>query len=148
MKTEKEVISTVNHLLEICNERIQGYKKAAEKVKDPMLNKVFYRYISQTEGFASELAKHSNEKNPSNISTRPIGDAWRLWMDMKAAITNGGTEAMLGACETGENAAIRNYEKAMEEDLPLGVKNIVIKQLAEIKLALNEIKRLKSELKK
>jgi uncharacterized protein (TIGR02284 family) len=147
MKTEKEVISTVNHLLEICNERIQGYKKAAEKVKEPMLNKIFYRYISQTENFVTELAKYSDVKNPATISTRPIGDAWRLWMDMKAAITNGSNEAMLGACETGEKAAIRNYEEAMQEDLPLGVKNIVVKELAEIKLALNEIQKLKSDLK-
>jgi uncharacterized protein (TIGR02284 family) len=145
MKTEKEVVSTVNHLLEICNERIQGYKKAAEKVKDPMLNKVFYRYISQTEGFVSELAKFSQEKNA--MSTRPIGDAWRLWMDMKAALTNGSTEAMLGACETGEKAAIRNYEKSLEEELPLGVKNILVKQLAEVKLALSEIQKLKSQVK-
>jgi uncharacterized protein (TIGR02284 family) len=147
MKTEKEVISTVNHLLEICNERIQGYKKAAEKVKDPMLNKVFYRYISQTENFVMELAKYSDVKNPASVSTRPIGDAWRVWMDMKAAITNGSNDAMLGACETGEKAAIRNYEEAMNEDLPLGVKNIIVKHLAEMKLALGEIQKLKRELK-
>lgn len=143
MRTQREVISSVNHLIEVCNERILGYRKASEKVNDPALSSLFEQYARQTEGFARELAPFSDEYEASNVGTRPIGDGWRLWMDLKSALTNGDRISMIEACLTGENSAIRNYEEALEEDLPSGVKAIVLRQWREIKQARQDIKMRK-----
>lgn len=138
MKSHSEVISEVNHLFEVLNERIAGYRKAAENVNDVELKSLFEMYAGQSENFERELLPFSDEISAKDIGTRTIGDAWRVWMDLKAAVTKGGKEAMLGACITGEDAAIRNYQDAIEEDLPLDLKDILRKQLAEIK-AVKEI---------
>ncbi|MFN6944798.1 MAG: PA2169 family four-helix-bundle protein, partial [Cytophagaceae bacterium] len=146
MKEQKEVVSTVNDLIEVCNERIQGYRTASKDVKDRELSSLFEQYARQTEDFIKELVPYSDETNPEEIGTRFVGNTFKMWMDLKAAITNGGKEAMLGACVTGEDAAIRSYENNLEENLPNEVRNIIVKQLGEIKSAFANIKAKKDAL--
>lgn len=144
MKNQKEVESAVNHLLEICNERREGYRKAAENVKDSSLKMLFEKYAQQSQKFAEELTPFSDKNDPSEAGTRIISDTWRVWMDMKSALTNGGREALVEASITGEQAAIRNYEDALEDnDLPVNVRSIVERQLSAIKSAYQDIKMKK-----
>jgi uncharacterized protein (TIGR02284 family) len=140
---KKEVVSDVNHLLEICNERIEGYKNASKNVKDAELISVFEKYVQQTKNFQSELIPFSDKTSGKEAGTRVIADTWRVWMDMKAALTNGSRESIVNACITGEEAAIRNYEDTLEDDLPFDLRNIVERQLSEIKSALEHIKTYK-----
>jgi uncharacterized protein (TIGR02284 family) len=93
-----------------------------------------------------ELMPFSDETNPEEIGTRFIGDTFKMWMDLKAAVTNGGKEAMLGACVTGEMAAIRSYENNLEENLPMELRNVIVRQLGEIKSAYENIKSKKEAL--
>lgn len=140
MKNQKEVQSDVNHLLEICNERIEGYRNAAKNVKDAQLKSVFEKYAQQTVKFQQELLPFSDKTSAEEVGTRIIGDTWRVWMDMKAALTNGSRESLVNASITGEEAAIRNYEDTLDEDLPMDLRSIVERQLSEIKSAYNHIK--------
>jgi uncharacterized protein (TIGR02284 family) len=135
-----EVVSDVNHLLEICNERIEGYRNAAKNVKDAELKSVFEKYAQQTEKFQQELLPFSDKTSAKDAGTRVIADTWRVWMDMKAALTDGSRSSLINASITGEEAAIRNYEDCLEDDLPMDLRNIVERQLAEIKSAYNHIK--------
>lgn len=144
MKDHKEVISDVNHLLEVCNERIEGYRNAAKNVKDVELKSVFEKYAQQTKKFEEELLPFSDYSSAEEAGTRVMGDTWRVWMDMKAALTDGGREAMVNACITGEENAIGNYEDELSEDLPSDLRSILERQLAEIKSALTHIKTFKS----
>lgn len=143
MKTQHEVISNINHIIEVLNERVLGYKKGADNVEDPTLKSIFNKYALQAENFIRDLEKFS-DKTAEELGTRPQGDAWRIWMDIKSALTSGGRDAMLGACITGEEAAIRNYEDVIEdEDLPVDIGNKLKRQLEEINMAYNHIKSLK-----
>ncbi|WMJ73569.1 PA2169 family four-helix-bundle protein [Cytophagaceae bacterium ABcell3] len=146
MKEQKEIISKINDLIEVCNERVQGYRTAAKDVNDQELTSLFEQYARQTEDFVKELMPYSDEINPEEIGTRTIGDAWKIWIDLKASITKGGREAILGACITGEQAAIRAYEDNLEENLPMELRNIIVKQLGELRSALGNIKAKKEAL--
>jgi uncharacterized protein (TIGR02284 family) len=145
MKSHKEVVSDVNHLLEICNERIEGYRNAAKNVKDAELKSVFEKYAQQTVKFQEELLPFSDYSSPEEAGTRVIADTWRVWMDMKAALTDGSREALVNASITGEEAAIRNYEDELDEDLPMDLRSILERQLSEIKSAYNHIKTFSSD---
>ena len=113
-----EVVSEVHHLMEVLNERVNGYQKAIENVDDPEAVSLFEEYKNQALEFENELRSFS-DVNPEELGTRMQGDIWHFWMDLKGAITNKSTESMLGACITGENAAIRNYNDVLDdEDLP------------------------------
>jgi uncharacterized protein (TIGR02284 family) len=136
----KEVVSDVNHLLEVCNERIKGYQNAAKNVKDAELKSVFEKYAQQTKKFEQELLPFSDYSSPDEAGTRVISDTWRVWMDMKAALTDGSRESMVNASITGEENAISNYEDTLDDDLPSDLRVIIERQLSEIKSAYNHIK--------
>ncbi|HET6244200.1 MAG: PA2169 family four-helix-bundle protein [Bacteroidetes bacterium] len=139
MKNQKEVQSDVNHILEVCNERIEGYMNAAKNVKDVELKSVFEKYAQQTKKFQQELLPFSDKSSPEEAGTRIIADTWRVWMDMKAALTDGGREAIVNASVTGEENAIKNYEDELDEEIPMDLRSILEKQLSEIKSAYNHI---------
>jgi uncharacterized protein (TIGR02284 family) len=145
MKDHKDVVSDVNHLLEVCNERIEGYRNAAKNVKDAELKSVFEKYAQQTVKFQGELLPFSDFTSAEEAGTRFIADSWRVWMDMKAALTNGSRESLVNASITGEEAAIRNYEDALDDEIPMDLRNILERQLSEIKSAYNHIKTFSSD---
>ncbi len=59
---------------------------------------------------------------------------------MKSVLTSGDTEAIINACVTGEEAAIKNYEEALKKEWLTGsVGSILQEQLSGIKEAVNEI---------
>ncbi|MFN3402852.1 MAG: PA2169 family four-helix-bundle protein [Cytophagaceae bacterium] len=142
MKTINEVKTNINHLLEVLNERITGYRKASENVTDPEFKTMFDSYSLQAADFQKELMPYSSI-SPEEAGTRVQGDAWRFWMDMKAALTTSETKAMVNASITGEEAAIKNYEEILDDDIPVELRNILNKQLVEIKSAYNKLKSYK-----
>lgn len=143
MKTQNEIISGVDHLIEICNERKEGYKKAAENVKDFNLKTLFEKYAQQSFMFSQELLHFTDKNTAKDVGTRFVADSWRVWMDIKAALTSKSESAILEACVTGEDAAIRNYQDVIEDkELPQNIKSIVQKQLNEIRSARIAIKEL------
>lgn len=145
MKNQKEVQSDVNHLLEVCNERIEGYQNAAKNVKDAELKSVFEKYAQQTKKFEEELLPFSDKSSAEEAGTRVIADTWRVWMDMKSALTDGSREALVKASITGEEAAIRNYEDELDEDIPMDLRSVLERQLSEIKSAYEHIKTFRQD---
>jgi uncharacterized protein (TIGR02284 family) len=47
--------------------------------------------------------------------TRITGKFFRVWMDVKAALTNKDRKAILISCEYGEDVAVDTYEKALSD---------------------------------
>lgn len=141
---EKQTISVVNHMIEVLNERILGYRKAADNVKDSQAKSVFTEYSMQAENFADELVPFTEKYTKDDLGTRAHGDAFRFWMDIKSAVTAGGKNAMIEACKTGEDAAIRNYEEALDnKELDAEIRGILSKHLSEIKTAKARIDSMK-----
>ena len=48
--------------------------------------------------------------------TLTIGKFFRVWMDVKAALTGKDRKAILNSCEYGEDIAKDTYEKALENE--------------------------------
>jgi uncharacterized protein (TIGR02284 family) len=72
----------------------------------------------------------------------------RGWIDLKSAITSQDESAILAECERGEDSAVQEFEKAMRNDLPPPVRDIVSRQYSEIKSAHDRIKTLRDAAKK
>ena len=72
MAQQKEVISTVNGLIETLKDGEKGFKEAADAVKDPQLKSLFQEYSQQRSRFANELrtqAKSLGESDPEKTSS-------------------------------------------------------------------------------
>jgi len=149
MKEEKEVISTIHNLIETLKDGQEGFKQAAEGVKDPRLKSLFNEYSQQRSGFATELqsqARVLGESEPETSSSA-AGALHRAWINLKSAVTSGDDRAILAECERGEDSAVEEYKKAMNDNLSASLRGIVARQFAQIKEAHDRIKNLRDTTK-
>ena len=145
MAQQKEIISTVNGLIETLKDGQEGFKQAADAVKDPNLKSLFGGYSQQRFRFANELqnqARSLGESDPEKSSSA-AGAMHRAWINLKSAITSGDDHAILAECERGEDSAVNEYKKAMEDNLSSPLREIVSRQYSEVKSAHDRIKSLR-----
>jgi uncharacterized protein (TIGR02284 family) len=149
MKEEKEVISTINNLIETLKDGQEGFKQAAEGVKDPELKSLFNEYSQQRSRFAAELQSQAaslGEPEPESSSSA-AGAVHRAWINLKSAVSRGDDHAILVECERGEDSAVEEYKKAIDDVLSVPVRDMVSRQYAEIKKAHDRIKHLRDSTK-
>jgi uncharacterized protein (TIGR02284 family) len=147
MKEQKEI---VDDLIETLKDGQEGFKQAAEGVKDPQLKSIFNRYSQQRSRFAAELqsyAERLGESKPEGSSSA-AGALHRAWINVKSPVTRGDDYAILAECERGEDSAVNEYKKAIENGLAAPVREVVSQQYAEIKRAHDNIKNLRDAAKK
>src|SRR5438552_11920908 len=117
MSQQKEIISTINDLIETLKDGQEGFRQASAAVKDSQLKSLFSEYSLQRAKFAGELQNEAitlGEHDPENTGSA-AGTMHRAWINLKAAITSQDEHAILAECERGEDSAVSEYKKAMEE---------------------------------
>ncbi len=145
MSQTKEVISTLNSVIETLKDGQEGFRQAAEAVKDSQLKSLFSELSLQRSKFAGELQNHiiqMGEPDPEDSSST-AGALHRAWINMKSAITSQDDHAILSECERGEDSAVAEYKKAMEADLPSPARDLVSRQYSDIKAAHDRVKALR-----
>ena len=149
MAKQKEIISTLNSLIETLKDGQEGFKQAAEAVKDPSLKSLFSEFSLQRSQFAGELqaeALQMGESEPEESSSAS-GAMHRAWINLKSAVTSGDDHAILAECERGEDSAVKEYKEAMEEDLSSPVSDLISRQYARVQSAHDCIKQLRDAAK-
>ena len=147
MDNEK-VIGIVNDLIRINNDRVVGYGKAIDELKDEDadLKILFQRYISESRQYTEELRTEVTRLggDPADDTTQS-GKVYRVWMDLKAAITGHDRKTVLNNCEFGEDAAQKAYDTALNADIDLepSLRELIIRQKASLKVVHDEVKRLR-----
>jgi uncharacterized protein (TIGR02284 family) len=146
MSQQKEIISTINGLIETLKDGQQGFREASEAVKDTQLKSLFNEYSLQRAQFAGELQSKAiglGEHDPEDSSST-AGAMHRAWINLKSAITSQDDHAILAECERGEDSAVAEYKKAMEEqELSAPIRETISRQYADVKSAHDRIKALR-----
>ena len=77
--------------------------------------------------------------------TTNSGKIYRVWMDLKAAITGKDRKTILNNCEFGEDAAQKAYDTALNTDVDLepSIRELIVRQKATLKSGHDEVKRLR-----
>jgi len=146
MKKENTVL---NNLIETLKDGQEGFKQAAESVRNPALKSLFSEYSQQRSRFASSLqaeARKLGEEKPETSSSA-TGALHRGWINLKSAITGGDEHAILAECERGEDSAVEEYKKALDDGLSPSAQELVSRQFAEIKAAHDRIRSLRNAIK-
>src|SRR5919197_5119906 len=133
MAQPKETISTINDLIETLRDGQEGFRQAAEAVRDPELKSSFNEYSLQRARFVGELQSEAVAlgviKPEDSGST--AGALHRSWINLKGAIAKHDDHAILEECERGEDSAVHEYEEALEdEDLTGAVREVISRQYA------------------
>jgi uncharacterized protein (TIGR02284 family) len=80
-------------------------------------------------------AHRAGRRRRSRQSRSRLGQVHRGWMNLKAAVSGKSEASIIAECERGEDAALRNYENVLEENLPSDLLAKVEMYYAEIRFA-------------
>lgn len=145
LEVNEKIVEVLNSLVQINNDRIEGYGKAADDTEDAGLRILFNDMKSKSNILKTELIGEVNKYGgQATESTTTLGKAFRVWMDLKAAVTGKNHKAILNSCEFGEEAAQETYAEAIKqsEHLPAYLVQMITYQKSQLREDLNHVKFL------
>jgi len=142
----------LNQLVEINNDRIEGYEKAISLLPNEdsyNLHAIFARYKDQSVQFNNELKPLvAKEGEIPTDDTRISGKIFRTWMAIKSVVAPYTMKAVLESCERGEDEFKKVYQNVLERISVNNSSYTVIQNQANIqKGAHDHIKELRDHIK-
>jgi len=149
MNNEKTA-DVLNMLIEINNDRIEGYETASNETEEDDLKELFSRLIKTSTKCKQELTQEVLKVGGTPMEgTRITGKFFRTWMDVKVALASDDRKAILNSCEYGEDAALNTYEEVLDHEseyLDENQINMIEYQFQLIEADHDEIKDLRDQL--
>jgi uncharacterized protein (TIGR02284 family) len=143
VKTNHEIISALNDLIETLKDGEYGYKTAAEGIEKNEYKSLFNKYSEQRRQFAAELQNEVKRLNGDPKKSGSVsGSLHRGWIDIKSVVTSGDGSVIISECERGEDTAVEVYEEMLDRDLPADIQSIVEKQYTQVKEAHDRMRSL------
>lgn len=147
-----KTIEVLNTLVQINNDRIDGYETALKETQEQDLRILFEAQIRTSQNCLKGLSNEVTHLGgvPTD-ATKLSGKFFRVWMDVKAALTGKDRKAILNSCEYGEGWATDTYESALEDNsdyLTANQQEIVKAQHALLMVDHNKVKAMLDTLEK
>jgi uncharacterized protein (TIGR02284 family) len=135
MQISENAVDVINDLIEINNDRVEGFEKAAADLEEENagLRTVFAKLADDSRQHVLDLTElaQNNDILPV-VGGSTSGALHRAWLDVKAVFTGGDLEAVLNECERGEDAIKEAYENALSEDNDLSPELIAMLQQQQL----------------
>ena len=139
-----KVISTLNDIIEICRDGQNGFKEAAENVKNPDLKSFFNECSTERAQFVSDIQLEVRRLGGDPQKTgSTAGALHRVWMDIKGTFTGKDDHAILSECERGEDSAVEAYREAIKLSLPLTIQQLLERQFQSVRQTHDRIKQMR-----
>lgn len=149
METNDNAVEVLNDLIEINNDRIEGYERAIEETEmdDSDLKVIFEQMATESRQYKQALRDVVVSLGGEvETGTTASGKIYRAWMDVKATFSGNSRKSILENCEFGEDAAQKAYRTALEDDdLPASVRELVMRQQQALKLSHDKIKMMRDQ---
>jgi uncharacterized protein (TIGR02284 family) len=140
-------IDLLNSLVQINNDRLDGYEHAIKETDESDLKNLFTRLSATSRKCNNELITEvGNLGGKATEGTTASGKLYRIWMDVKAAATKKDRKAILNSCEYGEDWAVKTYKTALNDtaaNLPSDLKQMVRDQYEQIRSDHDKVKNLR-----
>ncbi len=148
-----ESVEILNDLIKINNDRIRGYEKALQdlkQVQNPILqenlHQLFINFIDQSRQNRNELGNEVQSLGGTMADdTTTSGKIYRSWRSLKAVFTGHDAKSILESCESGEDAAQKAYQQALSDDLPAYQADLVQSQKNSLRTAHDKVKSLRDK---
>jgi uncharacterized protein (TIGR02284 family) len=122
-----DVAAVLNGLLETCYDGLDGFRTAITKIDNDEVIAFCESRIQRIDEAAADLytaVKHLGVQPVEH--GHPAARLHRGWIQLRAAVTSGGTNAaILAEIERGEELAVRSYHEALEKPLPEAIHDMV-----------------------
>ena len=142
----KDVIDALQDLVECCKDGEYGFRTSAEQVKRQDLKTVFQQRAEDCRRGADELnAKIRSLGGKAEDSGSAMGAMHRGWVSVKSTLSTYDDKAVLEECERGEDNAMARYRKALKQQLPADVQQMVERQMQGVQRNHDQIKMLRDQ---
>nr|WP_314497897.1 PA2169 family four-helix-bundle protein [uncultured Chryseobacterium sp.] len=135
--SQEKTVSVLNDLLQITNDRIEGFSKVEDKVWETYsgLKSDYDEMVANSQKMKSDLTGLITERGGQpDDTTTAAGAVHRAWIDVKNTFSGNKDEATLENVVFGEKAAIKAYDNALDSgDLCPESSRVVQDQLHHLK---------------
>ena len=143
--TKASTASVLKSLIETCKDAQEEFRRAGESVTIPELQSFFCELSEQRQQFALELQHLVLHLDPRREATGSFPDVIRrVWTNLKSVIATGDASEVLVECERCEDAAVAQYDLALDhEELPTSMYNVIQRQYRAVKAAHDRVRDLR-----
>ena len=139
---------TVRTVIEVLHDGERGFASLSEHIKEPRVKSFFAEESSSRALFATELETALSAATGKDINEggTASGTVHRVWAEVKGNL-GGSDHTLLETAEQGEDAAKKAYAEALKvDDLPAGVRAILIKQQPHIQASHDKVKAFRDSI--
>lgn len=138
-------------LIETLEDGREGFAQGADRLREtdaPQLADAFDRFSEQRAKFSAELRSMADAYGDEiKKSGSVVAALHRGWMTLKDALTGTDPKGILDAAEQGEDHAVKEYRKALDDDISTALREVVQRQATEVKAAHDEVRALRDSYK-
>jgi uncharacterized protein (TIGR02284 family) len=139
-----DAISTLNHLVAIARDGVEGMKSAADHAKNPSLKSALERLSQERDHVATDLRSAVRSLGgEAEDSGTTLGAAHRTFMNIKEAVSASDDRSLIEECERGEDKAMKEFRQALSQDLPSEVRARVQTCFQQVKQSHDEIRNMR-----
>ena len=139
-----DYLGAVNDVIAVCKDAAEGFRGAANAVKDLTLKSLFEQYSSQRAAFASELSGVVTKVGLTpKDSSGVLGTVHHGWIALKGILTGHSEHQILEETERGEDLSLSRYRDALKHELPAELRSVIQRQYEQVQEAHNRIRSLR-----
>jgi uncharacterized protein (TIGR02284 family) len=128
-----EVEAVLKSVINILEDGQKGMADIGEHLKNDTLKRYFLAESLKRANFRGELENELHRHGVADVhETGTVsGTLHRAWADLKAKL-GGGDHTLLETAEQGEDEAKKAYKDALDQDLPLPIRQLLTEQQTHI----------------
>jgi len=129
----KEMEKVLLDVIESLEDGQKGFAEIGEHLQSEQLKRYFLAESLKRANFRAELENELHRAGMADVkeSGSVSGAIHRVWGDVKAKL-GGGDHTLLVTAEQGEDVAKKAYQDALNEDLPLPIRQLLTEQQSHI----------------
>jgi uncharacterized protein (TIGR02284 family) len=143
-----KVESTLKDLIETLRDGHEGFIELGKRIQDPAARRFFLEETQIRAEYAAELENelHRMGVKDVKVGTSASSKVHRFWGELKAKL-GGGDHALLDTAEQGEDLAKKAYSDALAQELPLPIREMLVRQQEHILVVHHSVKGLRDSKK-
>jgi uncharacterized protein (TIGR02284 family) len=138
------VESRLKDLIETLRDGQEGFKELGHRLQDDRAKRFFLQETQVCAEYAAELENELHRMGVHDVKISPStgSKARLLWGEIQASLA-GGQKALLSTAGRAEEAAMKVYEHALKEDLPLPLRELLDRQFEHIQRSHDQVEALR-----
>ncbi len=128
--------SVLKSVINVLEDGQRGMAEMGEHLRDERLKIFFLAESLKRANFRGELESELHRHGVADVHETGTSAAavYRAWAELKANL-GGGDHTLLETAEQGEDAAEKAYKNALDQELPLPLRQLLTEQQAQIVLS-------------